>query len=78
MASMEIHKGKILLTSFSIIYIWLIMFLKVSNGFWESKSNQRSYFDWLGKQIGILKMDDWYDKSSQDVIRHGGRTLLNK
>jgi hypothetical protein len=32
--------------------------------------------DWLGKQLGIKVMDDWYKVSSLDFEVHRGRELL--
>lgn len=39
---------------------WLTWrFNKVPTGFWDVISNQRNYLEWLGKQLGYKKLDDW-------------------
>jgi hypothetical protein len=32
-------------------------FQQVSAGFWDSPANQRDYFDWLGKELGIVTLE---------------------
>ena len=52
---------------------WLIWkFRRVPNGFWNDKKNQRNCLDWIGKQLGIKDMEDWYKMSARDILEHGG------
>ena len=42
-------------------YKWLPWrFKKVPKGFWKDIKNQRDFMDWIGLQIGLKSMDDWY------------------
>src|SRR5690349_8425763 len=45
-------------------------------GFWEKKENQKWFFHWLGKRLGYKDLDDWYNVTTRDIIRHGGGGLL--
>lgn len=47
-------------------------------GFWNKQENHRKFFDWLGKQLGYEKMDDWYNVTKEDIHKHGGVGLLNQ
>lgn len=45
----------------------------------NSKKNhliQREYMDWLGRQIGVKTMEDWYEIGTEDLLKHGGSGLL--
>lgn len=35
-------------------------FVKAPKGYWQSTQNLRDYIEWLGKQLGITQLDDWY------------------
>lgn len=53
-------------------------FGQVPKGFWEKSTNQREFFDWLGKQLGYKKLDDRYKVTQEDIKNYGGRGLLNE
>ena len=59
---------------------WLLWkFKSVPKGYWKEASNLRSFFDDLGKRIGIQTLDDWYHKLSFDLVtQNGGGGLLNR
>jgi hypothetical protein len=40
--------------------------------FWRTVENQRRYMDWMAKQVGVLKMEDWYDIDRSDLVEKGG------
>ena len=41
---------------------WIIwMFNSVPAGFWDIKENQKEFMNWLQKQLGYSKLDDWYN-----------------
>lgn len=39
-------------------------------------SEQRKYFDWLIEKLELKKMEDWYEISTEEVIRQGGYSFL--
>ncbi len=51
-------------------------FQNVSKGYWQNVDNQREYMGWLGAQLKVEKMEDWYKIRARDVIPHGGASLL--
>jgi len=44
--------------------------------FWADRRNHRRYMDWLGKQLGIRRPQDWYRVSNADFERHKGGAFL--
>lgn len=34
--------------------------------------------EWLGKHLKFTRMEDWYNVTSTDFIKNGGKTLLNR
>ena len=46
--------------------------------YWSNRENRKLFLDWFGKQIGIKKMDDWYQVAIHQFIQHGGRGILAK
>jgi hypothetical protein len=59
-------------------YSWKAFMFKggVPKGYWNSLSNQREYFDWLGSQLGIKTLDDWYNVKVSDMKEKGAFGLL--
>lgn len=53
-------------------------FSRKGKHFWREKSNHRGFFDWLGKELGFETHSDWYKVTLDDVLAHGGRTLLKE
>jgi hypothetical protein len=51
-------------------------FKKAPQKCWLSKANRILFFDWLGDQLGIKSMDDWYSISKEKICSHGGWRLL--
>ena len=51
-------------------------FSNVPRRFWRSPSNRKRYFDWLGKQLGFKRVDDWYGVTADDFATHHGSGLL--
>jgi hypothetical protein len=49
-----------------IFYEW--KFSVTPNGFWNNIDNQKSYMDWLFKELKYENMEDWY-KISQEIIK---------
>ena len=58
---------------------WIIwMFNSVSTGFWDIKENQKEFMNWLQKQLGYSKLDDWYNLTQKDIVNNGGVSLLTR
>jgi hypothetical protein len=58
-------------------YKWLSWrFPRVITGFWESESNQKTFMDWMGKQLSFKELEDWYQVRVEDFNKYGGRGLL--
>lgn len=55
-------------------YPW--KFLPTPKSFWKNLKNQRDYIDWLGKDLGISNMDDWYNTDTQKIHNRYGETIL--
>lgn len=47
---------------------WLPWKFHCAPKFWKSVDNQREYFQWLGKELGVEHLDDWYKVLNQKVI----------
>jgi len=47
-------------------------FNRVPNGFWENRKNRHRFFDWLGKQLGYRKPEDWLKLRREDFRAHCG------
>src|SRR5436190_910135 len=60
-------------------YKWLFWRFTGSThlGFWQKQENRQEFFDWLGTQLGLKKMDDWYNVTREDIYKRGGYTLLH-
>lgn len=54
----------------TVIPVW-------ENRCWGAINNQRSFFDWLGVQLGYKQMDDWYNVTVDHIFKYGGKTLLS-
>jgi hypothetical protein len=44
----------------------------VPKGYWSVLENQKQYFDWLGKELGVNTLDDWYKVKLDDVRSRSG------
>ena len=53
-------------------------FKRVTKGFWEDLSNQRLFMDYIGKQLEVKTFQDWYSVKVIDVLKKGGRSLLDR
>ena len=53
---------------------WL--FVRTPQAFWRDPKNRKLYLNWLGKQLGFSKIDDWYSLTQQHFRDHGGNGLL--
>ena len=51
-------------------------FHQTSRYIWEDKENQRKYFNWLGKKLGITESIDWLDVTCNDIILNDGNGIL--
>lgn len=49
-----------------------LRFAKVPHYSWSQQNNQRELFDWLGEQLGVCNLDDWYKVSCSQVAAVAG------
>lgn len=49
----------------------LLKFHKMPQNFWSTPRRRKLYFDWIGRQLGIKEMVDWYKISLDDLDRSG-------
>jgi hypothetical protein len=62
-----------MLKALALEHEWLEWkFAHTNRGYWNSMDNQRKYLDWLGKQLGVSELSDWYDVTTRDVIATSG------
>jgi hypothetical protein len=47
-------------------------FQAVHKGFWSSRDNQKAFFDYAAKEIGIKKPSDWYSVNYKTLAKLGG------
>lgn len=58
-------------------YDWKVWLFSVTpRHFWETPSNHRLFFDWLGKELGITNTEGWYHVRTSEVAQRGGGGLL--
>ncbi len=54
-------------------YAWLPwLFNNTPKGYWNSKQNQRKFFDWLAQQLQIRSPNDWYTVRPEQISKYGG------
>ena len=51
-------------------------FSKTTRGYWKDIKNQRTYMEWLSKQLNINKYEDWYTVGIKQFIENYGNTIL--
>ncbi len=60
-------------------YNWKMwLFNQVPPGYWEEKSNIKSYLTWLAGQLNITKPGDWSKASHEHLSKLGAGSLLLK
>jgi hypothetical protein len=58
---------------------WIVgKFKYLSPKYWEKMENQRNYMDWLGVQLGITHLSQWYHISPRYIAKYGGDRLIKK
>jgi len=55
-----------------------LKFNRVHNGYWKNKSTQREFMEYLGKQLNLQHMDEWYKVTTRQISEKGGGGLLRK
>ncbi|MFA9480132.1 hypothetical protein ACERK3_17815 [Phycisphaerales bacterium AB-hyl4] len=53
------------------------MFVRVPNGYWELWDNRKRYLDWLGKEQGFRRKNDWYNLTREMIRETGGGAMLS-
>ena len=49
---------------------------RVPNGYWDTRHNRLLYLNWLGRQCGFTKPEDWYGLRKHHFQQHGGGGLF--
>lgn len=52
------------------------MFRNPPDGFWNVKDNRMRYLGWLGDQLNIKEMDDWYNVTGAILRNNHGRGMI--
>jgi hypothetical protein len=47
-------------------------FQQVPHGFWREALNQRRFVDWAAGELGITKLEEWYDAQASDFFYKNG------
>lgn len=55
-------------------YEWL--FGQAPRNFWHDPENHRRYMDWLARQLGLRRPEDWYAVTNEDFVEHHGEAFL--
>ena len=53
-------------------------FVSAPKGCWENKEVQREFMQELAGKLNVIKMEDWYKVTRNDIIVNGGSTLLSR
>jgi hypothetical protein len=51
----------------------LLKYHKMPQNFWTTPKRRRVFFDWVGRQLGVRSLEDWY-LVSPDAIEKLGQT----
>ena len=51
-------------------------FGKTPKGFWNHRNNRQRYLKWLGKRLGVKKLNDWYRVTRLEFEQHFGNQLM--
>jgi hypothetical protein len=52
-------------------------FVSCPRRFWRDRKNHRRYMEWLGEQVGVRELDDWYRITNEDFRRAKGGAFLH-
>jgi hypothetical protein len=53
-------------------------FPKTSEKYWDSMANQRTWFDWVSKELKITKFEDWYKIKTTQMKAYDGSVVLER
>lgn len=45
-------------------------FASVPRAFWADPKNQREFLDWVGVQLGLKSLEDWYSVSLEQLVEY--------
>jgi len=57
---------------------WSFKHIQVPPGFWDNKTHQKRFMDWLATEFKLKQPEDWFRVKVSEVKRLGGSTILNK
>ncbi len=49
---------------------------RVPDGYWDVRGNRSSYLDWLGRRLGFVSPEDWYQLRAAHFIQNHGAALF--
>jgi len=53
-------------------------FVRVPAGFWHYQENRKRYVRWLGEQLGVRRLEDWYQVRVKDIHNNSGGAVLEQ
>jgi len=51
---------------------WNPYLFRIRDGYWKRKENVKAYISWLFKELGLKRLDDWYQVSGEQFVANGG------
>jgi len=51
--------------------------LQLPAEWWQNPKNVYHFVEWLGAQLGIKSIDDWYKVSKRDIAKHKGTVIIS-
>jgi hypothetical protein len=51
---------------------WCFVNSSVPKGFWQNRSNQKRFLEFIMRELGLKTLEDWYNVKFEDIKRHGG------
>ena len=55
---------------------WKFKYYPVPYGYWSDKRHQQKFIEWVGKELQVKKLEDWYRLSNRHLQRLGPLTVL--
>ena len=55
-------------------YNWIPWrFVSCPSNYWDDLKNQRNFMDWIGKELKINELNDWYKVTKKDIVNIAGK-----
>lgn len=49
-------------------------FLLLEQNYWENLEHQRKFWEWIGNEVGVKCLEDWYSVNNHDIDRLAGHS----